>query len=97
MTILMHPLKIYFITLFETTICMGLQVIQDGKGKNAGVFIPIEEWTKMKVNYPDIDQLDKEIPDWQKDLLDKRLDAIAMDPLRIKPIEHLFNELDSDN
>jgi len=27
---------------------MGLQVIQDSKGKAAGIFIPINEWKRLK-------------------------------------------------
>jgi hypothetical protein len=75
---------------------MRLQVIQDSNGKNAGVFIPIEDWALIKTNYPDIDNLDADIPEWQKQLLDNRLEAIAKNPNSIKPIDGLFEELDSD-
>lgn len=75
---------------------MRLQVIQDSHGNNTGVFIPIEDWALIKTNYPDIDNLDANIPQWQKQLLNKRLEAIAKNPNSIKPIDELFNELDSD-
>lgn len=75
---------------------MRLQVIQDGNGKNTGVFIPIEDWTLMKINYPDVDTLDKDIPEWQKQLLDERLEAIAKNPGSVIPIDEFFKELDSD-
>ncbi len=75
---------------------MRLQVIQDGHGKNTGVFIPIEDWALIKTNYPDVDMLDKDLPEWQKNLLDARLKAIALNPDRIKPIDDLFKELDAD-
>jgi hypothetical protein len=75
---------------------MRLQVIQDGHGKNAGVFIPMEDWALIKTNYPDVDNLDIDIPQWQKQLLDERLEAIAKNPHSIKPIDELFAELDSD-
>jgi hypothetical protein len=75
---------------------MRLQVIQDGHGKNTGVFIPMEDWALIKTNYPDVDNLDTDIPQWQKQLLDKRLEAIAKNPSSIKPINDLFSELDSD-
>ena len=75
---------------------MNLQVIQDVHGKNTGVFIPLEDWTLIKTNYPDVDSLEKDIPEWQKQLLDKRLDAIAKNPNSIKPIGGLFSELDID-
>ena len=75
---------------------MNLQVIQDVHGKNTGVFIPLEDWALIKTNYPDVDSLEKDIPEWQKKLLDKRLDAIAKNPNSIKSIGGLFSELDID-
>jgi len=75
---------------------MRLQIIQDSQGKNTGVFIPIEDWALIKANYPDVDNLDADIPDWQKQLLDKRLEAIVKNPDRVKPIDDLFSELDSN-
>lgn len=69
---------------------MNPQIIQDGKGNNAGVFITMEEWNLLESTYPEISTLDKEIPQWQKDILDNRLEAIANDPQRLKPIQDLF-------
>lgn len=76
---------------------MKLQLLKDGEGKNTGVFIPIQDWTLIKINYPDIDDLDQDIPDWQKQLIDRRLKDIAENPESIRLIEELFTELDSDN
>jgi len=75
---------------------MRLQIIQDSQGKDTGVFIPMEDWALIKINYPDVDTLDADIPEFQKQLLDNRLDAIAKNPASLKPIDELFNELDSD-
>lgn len=75
---------------------MRLQVIQDGDGKNTGVFIPIEDWSLIKTNYPDVESLDKNLPAWQKELLDSRLQEISKNPDRIKPIDELLKELDSE-
>ena len=72
---------------------MHPQIIQDSKGNQAGVFIPIDDWNLIKENYPDIEDLDNEIPDWHKKLLSERLAAIEADPSRVKPIEELFVEL----
>lgn len=69
---------------------MNLKVLQDSNGKNDGVFIPMEDWNLIESTYPDINNLSKEIPQWQKDIIDTRLDAIAKDPQRLKPIEKLF-------
>ena len=75
---------------------MSLQIIQDGNGKPAGVFIPIEDWTLIKSSYPDIDNLSSDIPDWQKQLIDKRLAKISINKNNIKSIDGLFEELDSN-
>ncbi len=36
-----------------------------------------------------------QFPNWQKQLIDERLKCIAQNPDRIRPIEELFDELDS--
>jgi hypothetical protein len=41
---------------------MGLQVIQDSKGKNTGVFIPYNEWTKIKKHHKDLAALENDEP-----------------------------------
>ena len=75
---------------------MSLQIIQDGNGKPAGVFIPIDDWTLIKSNYPDIDSLSFDIPEWQKQLIDKRMAKTSIDENNIKSIDELFEELDSN-
>jgi hypothetical protein len=75
---------------------MNPQIIQDSNGKNAGVFIPMEDWNLIESTYPDINNLNIELPQWQKDIIDTRLDAIAKDPQRLKPIENLFEALHKD-
>lgn len=41
---------------------MGLQVIEDAKGKPTGVFIPISEWEKLKKQHKDLEALEYEEP-----------------------------------
>lgn len=72
---------------------MRLQVIQDGQGKNTGFFIPMEDWTIIKNQYPDIENADSYMPQWEKDLIDTRLDTIAQSPERLKPGKNLFHAL----
>lgn len=74
---------------------MRLQVIQDGQGKNTGVFIPMEDWTLIKNQYPDIENAPDEMEQWEKDLIDTRLDAIAKNPKRLKPGKNLMAALKS--
>ena len=72
---------------------MKLQVIQDNLGKQTGVIIPMEDWMLIKRDYPHIEDITTDMPQWEKDLIDKRLDAIEQNPNRILPGENLLSEL----
>lgn len=73
---------------------MKAQIIQDHIGLPSGVFIPMKDWEVIKSQYPDIEEISNDIPEWQKEILTKRLEAIAKNPERIKPIQGLFDALD---
>ncbi len=73
---------------------MSIQYVSNEKGKVTAVQLPIKEWERIKKQYPDIENIDAELPDWQKSLLDERLDAIAKDRHKVRPIEGLLAELD---
>lgn len=75
---------------------MRTQIIQDHNGLPTGVFIPIEDWENIKMKYPDIDKINQDIPQWQKDILDKRLDDYKNNSDKFRPIEELFDVLDQD-
>ncbi len=72
---------------------MKLQIIEDIKGDKAGVFIPIEDWTRIKANYPDIENLDIELSKWEQELIDNRLKAIDENSERLMDGKVLFEEL----
>lgn len=72
---------------------MKLQVLKDNFGNQTGIYVPIEDWTLIKSHYPDIETLEQELPQWEKDLIDSRLNTIAKNPENLKPIESLFEEL----
>lgn len=74
---------------------MRTQIIQDHNGIPAGVFIPIEDWENIKKNYPSIDKVDQDLPQWQKDIIDIRL-ADLNNPDKFKSIDHLFDVLDQE-
>jgi hypothetical protein len=58
-----------------------------------GVFIPIQSWNNLIIQYPDIETLDTELPQWEKDFIDKRLDMAQHYPERLKPVEMLIETL----
>jgi len=72
---------------------MKPQVIKDSDGHDTGVFIPIQNWNKIKDNYPDIESADEDLPEWEKYIIDQRLDAIARNPERIKSDDGLLDAL----
>jgi hypothetical protein len=74
---------------------MSLQILQGENGKPTGVFIPINEWKNIKKNYPNIEKINNEIPQWQKDILDVRLSDLN-NPDKFEPIEELFKVLDAE-
>ena len=54
---------------------MGMQYLHDISGKRTGVFIPIKAWHKLKEKYHDIEIEDNtELHEWQKNIIDKRLE-----------------------
>jgi hypothetical protein len=74
---------------------MRTQIIQDHNGLPTGVFIPIQDWENIKKYYPNIEKVDQELPQWQKDFLDVRLDDLN-NPDELKPIDELFKVLDAE-
>jgi hypothetical protein len=73
---------------------MTLQYLSDEKGQIVAVQVPIEEWDLLKSKYPELDPPDANLPDWQKELIESRLNAISKNPERILPIDSLMAELD---
>ncbi|MFY7665162.1 addiction module component CHP02574 family protein [Flavobacterium sp.] len=74
---------------------MKTQIINDVNGLPTGVFIPIEDWELIKKYYPNIEKVDQQLPQWQKDILDSRL-ADLDNPNNLDPIDELFRVLDSE-
>jgi hypothetical protein len=74
---------------------MRTQIIQDYNGLPTGVFINIVDWENIKKRYPNIENVDQELPQWQKDILDIRL-ADVNNPDKLEPIDELFKVLDAE-
>ncbi|WP_461533979.1 addiction module protein [Sinomicrobium sp.] len=73
---------------------MKTQIVKDHKGKPTGVFIPMKEWEYIKSYFPEIESIHKDLPKWQKDIIDQRLKDIEEDPKQLLPIDRLFDVLD---
>lgn len=77
---------------------MDLQVIEDAKGKPAGVFIPISKWRQLKKIHKDLEQLEYKEPT-KAELLQELKDAveeltlIEKGKLRSRPAKEILDEL----
>ena len=77
---------------------MRLQIIEDGKGKATGVFIPINEWKALKKRYKDLAALEYEEPTKEQILMElkeavKELTLIKQGKLKARPAKELLNKL----
>jgi hypothetical protein len=67
---------------------MALQFIHDNKGNKTGVYIPIQEWEKLKNKYADLSNeelmIAHEPTEWQKEILDERLKSYIQNPNNVK-------------
>lgn len=75
---------------------MPINYVSDDTGATIAVQIPIDEWNSLKEKYPGMGELQSSISNWQKLIIEQRLEAISNDPSRLHPIEELFEELDKD-
>jgi hypothetical protein len=77
---------------------MSLQIIQNEKGKPAGVFIPIKEWEQMKAQYKDLEnweepeQTDEEILNNIRQAVEE-MKLIKAGKLKGRPLQELLDEL----
>lgn len=71
---------------------MNLQYLQDNNGNTTAVVIPIEEWNKFTEKYNDLEEL----PQWQKNIIDQRLDLVKNHPDELIPLKDFMKELDTD-
>ena len=75
-----------------------VQVIQDSKGKNTGVFIPYSEWTKLKKNHKDLAALEAKEPNKEEILnnIKKGLEEVKLfkkGKLKTTSAKDFLNEL----
>jgi len=69
------------------------QVLKNQQGVPMGVFIPMQTWENLILQYPDIETFDANLPQWEKDFIDERLSLVQRHPERLQPIEMLFKAL----
>ena len=72
---------------------MNLQYNYDNAGRPIGVFIPIDEWNKLKTIYKELEQ--EELKEWQEDILNKRLELLANNPNNVQSLDSFLNEIEA--
>jgi hypothetical protein len=69
---------------------MSLQYLQDNNCNTTAVVVPIEEWNRFTEKYKDLEEL----PQWQKNIINQRLDSIKNHPDDLMPLDNFMKELD---
>jgi len=64
----------------------------DKNGNTTAVVIPIDEWNRITEKYSGLEEL----PQWQKSIIDQRLDFVKKHPDQLIPLEDFINQLDTD-
>lgn len=75
---------------------MNLQYITDGNGLTTGVFIPIKEWNDIKTKFKDIDQEGLEVPEWQKEIVRKRMELYRNNPDQALDFDTALDDIEKD-
>jgi hypothetical protein len=77
---------------------MSLQIIQNEKGKPAGVFIPMKDWEQMKAQYKNLEAWEE--PELTKEqILDnirqgvEEVKLVIAGKLKGRPLQDLLDEL----
>ena len=78
---------------------MRLQIIQDEKGKNAGVFIPYNQWRQLKKQHKELEALEQEEQPGKEQVLRnikkglKEVKQFRQGKLKTTPAKDFLNEL----
>jgi hypothetical protein len=70
-----------------------LQYIHDSNGNTSGVFIPIEEWNKLKSQLPVSDSMEFESPDWHQQIVAERFEEYGKNPTKGESWDELQKRL----
>jgi len=77
---------------------MRFQFIHDNQGNTTGVFIPIEEWQSLKSKYSELEKEEIEntieLHNWQKEILDQRLNTFEKNPTNISDFNKTLDDLE---
>ena len=75
---------------------MNLQYVSDSTGQTTGVFIPIKEWNELRAKYKGLEQNELSIPDWHKEIIDKRIKDYKDNPDNVYDFDDAMNDIEKD-
>jgi hypothetical protein len=75
---------------------MSVQYVSDNTGQTTAVLIPIKDWNQLRKKHPDVDEME-ELPQWQKDVIDKRMLLLNQYPEGGTSLEDFLTELDRED
>ncbi len=76
---------------------MSVQYVSDSTGQTTAVLISIDDWDKLRKKHPDVDEMEGEIPQWQKDLIEERMLFLKQHPDQVTSIVDFLTELDKED
>ena len=72
---------------------MTPQYTYDSNSNPIRFFIPINDWNSITERYSGIE----DVPEWEKNIIDQRLNFIKGHPDQLVPIDDFIAELDRDD
>ncbi len=71
---------------------MSVHYIVDEEGKQTGVLVSIDEWKQIQEQLSS-ELADDEIPEWHKEIVEKRLKEYEKNPIEGKPYKQVMDEI----
>ena len=75
---------------------MSVQYISDDNGKTTGVFIPIQDWNKLKNKYTGLEEEELELTAWQINELNNRMAEYERNPSNTTSFQDAMDDLEKD-
>ena len=75
---------------------MSLQYISDNNGQTTGVFIPIQEWNKLRNKYSELESEELTIQELHLSEIDKRLEDYKNNPSQVLDFNKAMDEIEKD-
>ena len=75
---------------------MSVQYISDDQGNTTGVFIPIQDWNKLKSKFTGLEEEEVELPTWQKNELNDRMSEYERNPSNATSFQDAMDDLEKD-